>query len=725
MERIFGVRGAAFPHLGAWGLRTARPLLRAVAGADGLDSDGSPAAIRQREGVTERLQRGEPVHLLGVNMASHGTGVALVEASLQDGVRLVCNNEEERFRGVKHFAGFPERSLEALRPFLEERSLRPDDLGGVVAGWDFAELAAHLGRWTLEDLPGSLAALRPTNWNVATMPDLLQVLGTARRLRRRLGARSPIRITGLRHHDNHAAFSWAASPFAQDDQPALVTVIDGVGDDGPVSLYLARRGELRLLARTPAIYDSLGALYAMLSSTQGGWPPLSSEGRWMGAAAWGDGDRLTNRCYRRLRGMIHLGPDGQVSINRAMVRWYRLGGPALYSPELTDILGPPIPPGDMWNPDAVLSPQDIVHAPTSPDRLDKAAACQMVFEDALFHLVDHLLRSTGASRLVMTGGTALNCVASMRLLERFDEAWFERNTGRPNTRLHLWVPPTPGDAGAAMGAAWNLALAAGALPGPPLRHAFYCGSAFRSSEIRRAVTATGEDGLLELGDLGDPDRRDRVADLLAFMVSEGGVLGIFQGRAETGPRALGHRTILADARRTDTLALINDRVKMREPFRPLAPMATLETARELFDLSDGAADDDYNAYHYMVLTAPARPGARERVPAVVHQDGTARVQVVSEDAEPFCHAFLRAMGRRAGVELAVNTSLNVGAPIAQTPEHALETLHRARGMDGLVMIGADGQAFLVWHAVRTGAKDGGERLRGWLGAWEEERGDRL
>jgi carbamoyltransferase len=725
MRRIFGLQGAGFPRLGELGLKAGRPVFEAVAARFGLDTGASAAATEQRVALSERLRRGERVHLLGVNMASHGTGAALVEASQQDGVQLICNNEEERFRGQKHFAGFPELSLDALQPFLDERGLRPDDLGGVVAGWDFAELAAHLGRWTLEDLPGSLAALHPASWSVAATPDLLGALTSARQLRRRLGGRRPPRITGLRHHDNHAAFSWAASPFAQHAEPVIVTVIDGVGDDGPVSLYLAQPGDLRLLQRTPAIYDSLGALYAMLSSTQGGWPPLSSEGRWMGAAAWGDGDRLTNHYYRRLRGMIQLGPEGRVTINRALVRWYRLGSPEVYSDELTEVLGPPILPDEMWNPDAVLSPQDIVHAPTSPDRLDKAAACQMLFEDALFHVVDHLLRTTGASRLVMTGGTALNCVASMRLLDRFDEAWFSRNLGRENTRLHLWVPPTPGDAGAAMGAAWNLALAAGAPAGPPLRHAFWCGSAFDSTAIRRAVEATGEDDLLAVGDLSDPERRDRVADLLAYMVSQGGIVGIYQGRAETGPRALGHRTIVADPRRSDSMARINDRVKMREPFRPLAPMATLKAARELFELSDGASDDDYNAYHYMVLTTMARPEARERVPSVVHHDGTARVQVVPRDVEPFCHAYLEAMGRRAGVELSVNTSLNVGAPIVQTPAQAVETLHRARGMHGMLMVGADGEGFLVWHRVRDDRKDGGDGLRAWIADWQEEVGVQL
>jgi carbamoyltransferase len=177
------------------------------------------------------------------------------------------------------------------------------------------------------------------------------------------------------------------------------------------------------------------------------------------------------------------------------------------------------------------------------------------------------------------------------------------------------------------------------------------------------------------------------------------VVGLFQGQAETGPRALGHRSILANPCNRRTLETINLRVKFREPIRPLAPMATLAAARRFFELSAGAADDQYNAYRYMVLAARARPDAYSKIPAVVHRDGTGRVQIVREEDDPFTYAYLQAMGRRLGVEVSVNTSLNVGSPIVQTPSQALGALKRAKALSGLVLIADDGQTWFAWHAV--------------------------
>jgi carbamoyltransferase len=168
------------------------------------------------------------------------------------------------------------------------------------------------------------------------------------------------------------------------------------------------------------------------------------------------------------------------------------------------------------------------------------------------------------------------------------------------------------------------------------------------------------------------------------------------------------------------LERINKLVKFREPIRPLAPMATLEAAKKWFNLSPGAGDDDFNAYNYMVLTSRARPEAYRAIPAVIHHDGTCRVQIVREQVDPFVHAYLTAMGRRIGAEVSVNTSLNVGAPIAQTPVHALETLKRSAGMHALFMVAESGDVFLVWHDVERGAKDGGKTLRAWIDQWSCE-----
>ena len=219
---------------------------------------------------------------------------------------------------------------------------------------------------------------------------------------------------------------------------------------------------------------------------------------------------------------------------------------------------------------------------------------------------------------------------------------------------------------------------------------------------RKSASALETDADIEyrtLGNIRDPDQQTRIADLMARIVAEDGVVGLFQGPAETGPRALGHRSILANPCNPRTLETINLRVKFREPIRPLAPMATLAAARHFFELSAGGTDDHYNAYHYMVLTARARPDAYSKIPAVVHKDGTGRVQIVREEDDPFTYAYLKAMGRRLGVEVSVNTSLNVGSPIVQTPLAGLGALKRAKAMSGLVLIADDGRTWFAWPAA--------------------------
>jgi carbamoyltransferase len=341
----------------------------------------------------------------------------------------------------------------------------------------------------------------------------------------------------------------------------------------------------------------------------------------------------------------------------------------------------------------------------------------MVFEDALIHIIDHLIRMTGSDRLVLTGGTALNAVGSMRLLEHFDEDYYQRVLGR-RARLHLWVPPVPNDAGVALGAAFMGAYLAGAGVGAPLEHAFYCGTAPGDAEIRAALGAAADIAWMLIGEVASPQGRDAVADLMAYMTAHDGIIALYQGVAETGPRALGHRSILANPRNPATREHLNARVKHREAIRPLAPMMTREAALTHFALSPGAADADYNAYNYMVLTAPAKTEARSRIPAVLHADGTGRLQIVREGTDPLTHAFLKALGRRNGEEVAVNTSFNVAGPIAQTPQQAVETLRRAKDLDAVVLIAEEGAAYAMW---RQGA-DRGNRFEMWHAEWKAAAG---
>ena len=208
---------------------------------------------------------------------------------------------------------------------------------------------------------------------------------------------------------------------------------------------------------------------------------------------------------------------------------------------------------------------------------------------------------------------------------------------------------------------------------------------------------------------------------MAYMTAQDGIFALFQGSAETGPRALGHRSILANPCNPKTRENLNARVKYREAIRPLAPMLTLDAAKRFFDLSDGASDDDYNAYNYMVLTARARPEARDIIPSVIHADGTGRVQIVREHTDPLTYQYLKALGRRIGVEAAVNTSFNVAGPIAQTPRQAIETLQRSRGLDAVVMRSDDDTFYAAWHAGAVQQS----RLLQWLEAWQNETGHRL
>ena len=647
-------------------------------GAAGFHQLGSQFADARIARVREKLGRGETVYLAGLGPpGTHNSGVALVEVTQAGGPRLIVNNEEERFSGNKHTTEYPRQSIDAVVATLRGRGSDVGDIDAWLTSWDYPTLAGTLARSVLEELPQSAKLLRTTEAAGFDGRRLDQMTRTPKILAKQLGLAERVPLICMPHHDNHAWFSFAASPFADDHEPVAIAVLDGTGDLGSVSLYVAENGAMRRLYCNDSMFDSLGAFYSVISSTQGGWTWLSSEGRYMGAAAWGDMSRASNPYYARLREVLHFGEGGEIRLNRALANWYCDPFDRPYKSALADVLGESLKPDQLWNPDAVLRVEDIHHRPDTQDRLDKAAATQLVFEDAMIHVVDHLLRVTGANRLVLTGGVALNAVGNMRLLEHFGEAWFANAQGR-KARLHLWVPPTPGDPGVTIGAAWLFAHLAGAPRGAPISHAFYCGLPPSPEDIATALEAN-DIVSKEIGDISTPDGRDAIADLMAFMVARNGIIALYQGAAETGPRALGHRSIFANPCDAGARERLNERVKYREAIRPLAPMATLQAAQEYFELHEGASDADYNAYNYMVLTAPSKPHARARIPAVIHADGTGRIQIVRADDDPLTYAYLKALGRRIGVEMSVNTSFNVAGPIAQTPQQAIDTLRRSRG----------------------------------------------
>jgi carbamoyltransferase len=274
-----------------------------------------------------------------------------------------------------------------------------------------------------------------------------------------------------------------------------------------------------------------------------------------------------------------------------------------------------------------------------------------------------------------------------------------------------------------IGAAYMGAYLAGYGLGEPVEHAFYCGLPPADGEIRAAFAANPDVACVQLRPCDSEAAREAYADFMAYMTANDAIFALYQGAAETGPRALGHRSILANPCNPRTRENLNARVKYREAIRPLAPMATLEAAQRFFQLSDGASDADYNAYNYMVLTAHARPEAHARLPSVVHADGTGRIQIVRKGNDPLTHTYLKALGRRIGVEVAVNTSFNVAGPIAQTPQQALDTLRRSKGLDAVMMFAEEGAVYAALHGGAGG--EGGARFREWLAAWQRDTRQRL
>ena len=708
--------GARNKRLGEAGFRLAKWLATQTMGHAGFHRLGSAFADRCIAAAREKLERGETVYLAGIGLpGTHNSGVALVEVTQAHGPRLILNNEEERFSGNKHTTEYPAKSIDAMLAALHGMGRDVGDIHAWLTSWDYPALAGTLFRAMLEEAPRSLRLAGLPDATAFDRRRLDQMTRTPKILARQLGLSARVPLICLPHHHNHAWFSYAASPFVDDGERTAIAVLDGTGDSGSISLYVVENGGMRQLYCNNSIFDSLGMFYSVISSTQGGWTWLSSEGRYMGAAAWGDMNRANNPYYARLKEVFELAPGGEIRLNRAMANWYADPSRQPYKAPLIEILGEPLKPEQLWNPDAVLQVEDIQHRPDTQARLDKAAATQLVFEDAMIHVIDHLLRTTGTSRLVLTGGVALNAVGNMRLLEHFDEAWFAENQQR-KARLHMWVPPVPGDPGVAIGAAWLFADLAGSPRGAPMTHAFYCGLPPAGSQIEAALAAD-DVASQRIGDISTEIGRDAIADLMAFMVAQDGVIAIYQGAAETGPRALGHRSILANPCNVNARERLNERVKYREAIRPLAPMATLEAAQHYFELLDGASDCDYNAYNYMVLTARSKPHANEKIPAVIHADGTGRIQIVREADDPLTYAYLKALGRRIGVEMSVNTSFNVAGPIAQTPQQAIDTLRRSKGLDVVLLVADDGAVFAAWHG---GERDSG-RFTGWLANWKAAR----
>lgn len=521
---------------------------------------------------------------------------------------FVVGVAEERISRRKHTGDFP---IGAVRACLDWAGLEPGQLDEVAHAFDYQPYRA-------------LYALDPISAELYR--DVLSREAFASHVARALPGLGRDRIAHVDHHLAHAASAYLTSGWDE----CLVIVIDGMGEAHGATVYQANAGVLTPLHRISAA-DSIGILYSIVTLHLG-FDFNSDEYKIMGLAPYGDPERfraffdeavLTLDDGGWAIGPLKLGETRDDRENHLAVR--RLLAQRLIAPR---------------------DPDDAI----TDEHRDVAAALQACLDRAILHLAGHFGASTGLRRLAMAGGVALNTTANGKLLTSgaFDE---------------IYVQPAAADDGSALGAALARAARADHVSNDRSPTPFY-GPAHSHAAVEQALR--DYDDRIDATPLADLGEACAVASEL---IAGGEVIAWYRGRMEFGPRALGHRSILADPSRPEMRDRVNALVKMREAFRPFAPAVSLQQVDQWFDVTAGTE------LPYMTVNVDVRPQYRAALPAITHVDGSARVQTVSTRDNGDFHALLVAVGERTGREMVLNTSFNVkGQAIVNTPTEALETL---------------------------------------------------
>ena len=567
------------------------------------------------------------MNILGIN-AYHGDAAAVL---LQDG-KLVAAVEEERFNRVKHCAGFPRA---AVHYCLQAGGVKPQELDFVAIG---RRPGAHMHRKILYAVtkgPG-LGLLRSRLANAAKIGNMRRLVVEALAID---PAELQAKLVHVEHHSAHIASSFFASGFDE----AVVLSIDGFGDF--VSMMWGRGANNKITIEGWVEFPhSLGLLYTAVTQHLG-FMKYGDEYKVMGLASYGEPAYMD-----RFNRLIRLTDKMQYRLDLSFFRHHREGvnmtwesGPPLldkvYSSKLLDLLGSEREPGS-----AIEKRHENI-----------ASTLQVTLEKLVLQILNDLYQRTGCRRLCMAGGVALNCVLNGRITEStpFEE---------------VYVQPAAYDAGTALGAA--LYVHHHVLEKPrefTMTHAYW-GPGYSNEQIRADLDRLNLEGEY----LEDAPLLERSAAAIA----EGKIVGLFRGRMEFGPRALGNRSILVDPRRPEMKDILNQRIKHREPFRPFAPSILEERTGEYFEQS--------NPSPFMLFTYRVRGEKRALIPAPTHVDGTGRLQTVSRQANPFYWELIKQFERRTGVPVVLNTSFNENEPIVCTPEEAIQCFWKTR-MDVLVL----------------------------------------
>lgn len=565
------------------------------------------------------------MNILGIGSHNHDASAALV----MDG-QIVFSAAEERFDRVKHSARFP---FNAVRAALKRAGIGIEQVDAIAFYMDYRKYF----QWLMYDMgradtttafvayaedPAQLKKDLTYRYNLADL--------RLRQIRENLGFAGPVVAVG--HHLAHAASAFFNSGF---DQAAILTM-DAIGEWDTTSFGVGQGSDVRCF-RTIRYPHSLGTVYKAMSVFLGFGE--NDSGKTMGLAAYGD-----PAPYREtFRDWVKLTEDGGFAItdgylcHRYVARYWSRSL-ADFGPAFLSAFGKPRQGGDAL----------------SCDHENIAAALQERLEQAGVHLARHLKAVTSEDKLCIAGGVGLNGVMNYRILR---EAGFDS----------VFVPPPAGDDGASLGAAQYLSHV---VHGEPRRHQIfspYLGSCWNEGEMSDA--AARADAIMQ--------RVDDPAEAAARRIADGKIIGWFQGRSEVGPRALGNRSILADARHPEMKDTINDRVKFREPFRPFAPACLAEHAAEYFMIEQPSP--------YMLMVAPVKPEKRDAIPAVMHVDGTARIQTVTRSDNPIFYDLILRFHELTGMPLILNTSFNVrGEPIVNSPFDAVRCFE-STALDALVM----------------------------------------
>jgi carbamoyltransferase len=552
------------------------------------------------------------MNILGISAFYHDAAAALY----QDG-RLVAAAAEERFTRRKHDFGYPEH---AIRYCLGEAGITVDDLD-YVGFYEKPLIKFERILYTyFSTFPASYKSF------LRAMPLWLrEKLWIPHTLRQRLGYRGPLMYSD--HHESHAASSFLVSPFER----AAILTIDGVGEWSTATLGRGEGNRIELL-REVRFPHSLGLLYTAFTYYLG-FRVNSAEYKVMGLAPYGKPTYLD-----QVHQVAQLLADGSFRLDLDYFSFH--SGLRMTSAAFDRLFG-----GPPRQPDEKLDQR----------HFDIAASIQRFTEEAVMGLASELHGLTGEESLCMAGGVALNCVANGRLM-------------REGPFSDIFIQPAAGDAGGAVGVA---ALIHHSLLDQPREFVWphaYWGPSYSDDEIRAMLDADG----VKYREL----ERQELLATTARLIAEQNVVGWFQGRMEFGPRALGNRSILADARNPENKDVVNLKIKFRESFRPFAPSVLADRAAEYFDIDRPSP--------YMLLTAQVRPDRRV-IPSVTHLDGSARLQTVSREENALYYDLIAEFDRLTGVPVIINTSFNVrGEPIVCTPLDAYGCFLRTK-MDYLVL----------------------------------------